>query len=627
MKILLLVDDASHFAIESCIKPHLIDTTVDVLQLYKEPGKKKSSTAAIRQYINEELLSKCINYEYILCCNVDYFKVLTGERKAEANLGHIFKNHGLNIAYAPAVNSFFYDREKATDKLILSVNAIHKDILGLYKDPFDEISKHIQIIYNIEEFKKLTNDIIRKKVPFGYDLETYSLKHYKAGIASIAISLSKTEAYSFYIGAPNQEKSLYYIKFKTILKNLFNTKQNKSIAHNISYDAYILIYELYMKNLLDQEGLLRGLDAVLNNWDCTQLISYLATNTCSGNELSLKKQAQDYAGNYSLDEIKNIGNYSPHDICIYNGIDALNIWHVYEKNYPILIQDNQLDIYENIFKPSTKDIIQMQLTGIPVNISKAEEAAKQIDKDLQEIGEVIKSSNFIKDAEHILANEWAEKKNKTYKIKRVTNEDWPDRFNLNSSLHIRTLLYDVMNLPIIKKTNAGSPSTDKQTITHLINHTKDKKISELLANIHQYNLAAKIYSTYIPIFLNAQEAPDGWHYIFGSFKLGGTVSGRMSSSDPNLQNLPSGSYYGKLIKQIVQAPPGWVFVGPDFSSLEDVISALTTKDPNKLKVYTGHIIYEVCIDGTIHHVRDDAIINFDGKSYTGEEFYDTFGSL
>jgi DNA polymerase-1 len=84
---------------------------------------------------------------------------------------------------------------------------------------------------------------------------------------------------------------------------------------------------------------------------------------------------------------------------------------------------------------------------------------------------------------------------------------------------------------------------------------------------------------------NAALGPDGWNYLYGNFNLGGTVSGRLSSSDPNLQNLPANSKYAKLIKSAFQAPDGWLFAGLDFASLEDRISALTTKDPNKLTVY------------------------------------------
>lgn len=98
-----------------------------------------------------------------------------------------------------------------------------------------------------------------------------------------------------------------------------------------------------------------------------------------------------------------------------------------------------------------------------------------------------------------------------------------------------------------------------------------------------------IQRNFITAFLNNnhRSKKSRIHHLFGSFKLGGTVSGRMSSSKPNLQNLPStGTQYATDIKGCFIAPPGWLLCGADFASLEDRISALTTKDPNKLAVYT-----------------------------------------
>lgn len=95
----------------------------------------------------------------------------------------------------------------------------------------------------------------------------------------------------------------------------------------------------------------------------------------------------------------------------------------------------------------------------------------------------------------------------------------------------------------------------------------------------------------------------------------------------NLQNLPAGSTYGELIKTCFSAPPGWLFGGADFASLEDRINALLTKDPAKLKVYQGHNVYELNIDGIIHHIRDDSTVVYDGKTYSGEEFYAAYSSL
>jgi DNA polymerase-1 len=98
------------------------------------------------------------------------------------------------------------------------------------------------------------------------------------------------------------------------------------------------------------------------------------------------------------------------------------------------------------------------------------------------------------------------------------------------------------------------------------------------------NKADKILSTFIPALEKA--IPRGnWHYLHGNFNMGGTLSARMSSNSPNLQNLPSGSTYGKLIKSCFKAKPGWIMVGADFNALEARIDALVTKDPAKLGVY------------------------------------------
>ena len=95
-----------------------------------------------------------------------------------------------------------------------------------------------------------------------------------------------------------------------------------------------------------------------------------------------------------------------------------------------------------------------------------------------------------------------------------------------------------------------------------------------------------LLSTFITAFRNNSfQDEHGVWYLFGNFNLGGTVSGRLSSSKPNLQNIPSTSKYAKVIKKCFKGFNGFLMAGADFNSLEDYISALTTKDPNKLKVY------------------------------------------
>lgn len=115
-----------------------------------------------------------------------------------------------------------------------------------------------------------------------------------------------------------------------------------------------------------------------------------------------------------------------------------------------------------------------------------------------------------------------------------------------------------------------------------------------------------------------------------------------------MQNLPSGSEYGKAIKKCVQAPKGWLFVGSDFSSLEARINALLTKDPNKLKVYTDGFdshsfnaysfwkeqmpdiqqateseqCYEIRTSNKVYYVKATDTIIYKGNTYSGVKFYE-----
>jgi DNA polymerase-1 len=180
---------------------------------------------------------------------------------------------------------------------------------------------------------------------------------------------------------------------------------------------------------------------------------------------------------------------------------------------------------------------------------------------------------------------WVEKKNTTLKKKRVTLADAKMVFNPGSHDQIRELIYEMLGLPVLGLTDSGLPSTKADIIKDLKHQTKDPMILEFLDAMIDFASVEIILTTFIPALENSILGPDGWHYLCGNFNLGGTLSGRLSSSDPNLQNLPANSKYAKLIKSCIVAPLGWVLLGLDFSSLEDRISALTTKDPNKLKVY------------------------------------------
>jgi DNA polymerase-1 len=615
---------------------------VMALTTLRTPGKKKVPIDQLRQYITEEIcpVLKDQGTEYVLCADTATFKELAGVAKGEVWGGYVLdsKYGDFKVVLIPNYAMQFYDPDGVKTKVAQAVQAVKTHSEGTYEPPGNTIfqeahyPKDAEIIEWIKKLGKMDGDLTA-------DTETFSLKVHRAGIGTIAFSWELGKGIAFPVdltpwhddGITCQHERKTNHAVRAALKALFikmHKQGRKIIWHNISYDVSVIISALFMKNILDTEGLLNGLEVMTTNWDCSLLITYLATNSCAGNTLGLKPNSQEYSGNYAVEEIKDITKVPMQELLKYNLVDAFSTRYVLNKNKPVMLADNQENFYETIFKPAQIDNIQMQLTGMPVNMDRAKEVDLELKAALEQHTKNIFNSPVIKEFQEYLDNGYLINWNAKLKKQVRTLKDVGERakFNPNSGDQLADLFYTFLKLPVLDKTDSDEPATGSKTLAKLVNHTDDNTVITLINEVRELKLLSKVISSFMPAILDAEVGPDGWHYLCGSFKLGGTISGRLSSSDPNLQNLPAGSKYGKIIKSIFQAPPGWLFCGLDFASLEDRISALTTRDPNKLAVYQGHIVYEVDIDGTIHHIRDDDTISYDGKSYTGQQFYDFFQS-
>lgn len=588
---------------EEMIKTYLLPYDLSMedfifIELHSAPGKKKTPAREIKEFIQQELQQVLDDAEtqYIICTDSDYFKILTKEAKAEANLGYVCDSvwGKQKVIYTPSYRQVFYDPPVVKAKIAQGMDALLNHIRGQYAEPGQGIIEFEAYPDTPEKIKAWLDQLLEMNKPLAIDIESFGLKHYNAGIGTITFCWSKTQGIAFnvdYEPIPGATEAPYgRINRNDIVRNLlrefFIKYTQRQMYHNISYDVYVLIYQLFMDNLIDTEGLLHGMEIMLRNWDCTKLITYLATNSCAGNHLSLKDQAQEYAGNYAQDDIKDIRLIPNEQLLRYNLIDGLCTWYTYEKHWDTLIADDQLDVYNNIFKPACEDIIQMQLTGMPMNMETVNQVAEEMETDRNQALKTIRESKLMKNFTLMLRQEWVDDKNAKLKKKQVTLADCDIEFNPNSGPQLQKLLFDYIGLPVLGLTKSKQPATDGDTIKALRTHTQSEDVKELLNALINYKLVDKIITSFIPAFRNAQPGPDGWHYLFGNLNLGGTVSGRLSASEPNLQTIPSGSKYAKKIKKCFEAPPGWIFCGLDFASLEDRISALTTKDPQKLKVYT-----------------------------------------
>lgn len=595
----------------------------------KKKKRKALSVSEQREFLSELLpILNDLGIEHIVVCQPDYFKTLTGLAAAALEVGTIYPpapaqyanfSH-LRVTYAPNFKMAFYDPVKTSQGIETAMKAVVADRLNKYEDPGANIIKFAYYPQTCNEVREALNQLVDIKT-LSCDIEAFSLQHHDAGIASIAFAWSEHEGIAFqvdfapgYINHPIRELLIeFFLEWQHRA-----TKECKIIWHNAAYDLTVLVYQLFTESLSgdftqdDIFDLLVNADRI----EDTKIISYLATNSCAGNKLGLKAQAVEFAGNYAVEDIKDVTKIPIRELLEYNLIDCLSTWFVYNKNYPLMVADNQENIYREIFLPSLVDVVDMQLTGLPVDMKQVAISKAEITKIRDNAVAKMLSNTTVIEYTHFLKEQEVEKLHGKWKKKRTSVSEINLEFNPASAKQLAGLLYDktFMNLPILGTTDSGAPSTEGKHLKAIKDFPLSKDILDFLDALIDFKDSSILLSTFIPALENARLAPDGYYYMHGNFNLGGTVSGRLSSSDPNLQNIPAKSRLAKWIKMCVKAHQGWLFVGLDFDSLEDKISALLTKDPNKLKVYTdgydGHCL-------RAHSYFGDQMPDIDGSSVAG----------
>lgn len=616
----------------------VLNEQVMVCDLHVTRGKKKTPASEIKEYLNDLLPNLIENgIELLVVTQPEYFKVLTKQGKTDANIGDVFECVGsLQATYCPNYQRVFYDPDKTKARIAHAMGAVARWTAGDTTKAGSNIIHSAAYPSTLAEKVAWLDRLRDMDCDLTCDIEGFDLKHYDAGIGTITFCWDEHNGVAFEIDDCQTKAENAVLRAE--LQKFFIHFNRKMIYHNICYDVYVLIYQLFMDDILDQKGLLWGLTVMLNNWDCSQIITYLATNSCAGNELGLKVQAQEFAGNYAVEDIHDITQIPLPKLLEYNLVDGLSTWYVYKKHRPTMIADKQEEIYEGLFKDSVVDIIQMQLTGLPVNMKKVKALDKLLNTESQRNVKRMLQTKTVQGFMHVIEDEAIVKKNEKLKTKVVTRDDLGStqdltvEFNPNSAPQLQRLMYDknFLGLPVLDKTDSGLPSTGAETIEKLLKQNIPEETRIFLEILMEYKASAIIISTFLPAFLKAKQGPDGWHYLFGNFRLGGTLSGRLSSNNPNLQNIPSSAgaplkkRLAKLIKECFEAPPGWLFCGLDFDSLEDRISALTTRDPEKLKVYTdGYDGHSLRAYGYFGHempdINPDSVdsINSIAKKYKG----------
>ena len=240
-----------------------------------------------------------------------------------------------------------------------------------------------------------------------------------------------------------------------------------------------------------------------------------------------------------------------------------------------------------------------------------EQAFLQIDMPLVAILSAVERQGAFVDG-RLLKQHGAELAQRLHALTEQAWEQAGETFNLDSTKQLQAIFYDKLNLPVLKKTPGGKPSTAEPVLVDLAQDY------ELPATILQYRGLAKLKSTYtdkLPLDINADTGR-----IHTSYHQAVAATGRLSSSDPNLQNIPIRNAEGRRIRQAFVAPPGKVIMASDYSQIELRIMAHLSGDAGLHKAFaedqdihraTAAEVFDQALDAVTDDERRSAkAINF-----------------
>ena len=560
------------------------DIIISALQ-YNESNK--APVKLIKQHLSELLLDlNSLKVTHLYVADAEYFKVLTKQTKADSQIGYIHScvikgYEHLKVTYGINYSALIYNPE-LQGKLNRSIDALADSVLDRYVPVGTNIIRSANYPSTLDQIALALNNL-HQYSHITCDIETFSLRFNETGIGTIAFAWDRHNGCAFACDyaetQPTDELYGYsYINYevRALLKAFFTAYQGTLIFHNATFDIKIMIHTLWMNNYFDIKGLYIGLDILTNNFHDTKVITYLATNSTAGNELGLKAIAQEFAGIWAMEEINDIRNVPLTKLLEYNLVDALSTFFVYEKYKPIMKKDNQEDLYNGLMLDTVRLLIQVELTGMPMSKTKINALDKELVLAQQNYVNLININIDVEKALLIIQEDAMHLANSKLKVKQHPLSKFSSiTFNPNSNIHLAILLHQVLDLPVIDLTPTKLPSTGSETIEKLVHHATQQSTVDLLKTLVEYNKVTTILSTFMPAFKQAisKDTNDDTVWLHGSFNLGGTLSGRLSSSKPNLTNLPANSKYGSKVKEAFVAPQEYIQL--DIKKWQYIIAPVT----------------------------------------------------
>ena len=442
----------------------------------------------------------------------------------------------------------------------------------------EEISSKFDLSkYQIIETKSELQEWQIKAENIGYvsfDTETNSLDAMNADMIGFSLCTSENDAcYVPLLHTNEGERQLKFDQAIEILRQILEDEGIKKILHNMKYDALVIDkYNIKIKNFDDTMLMSYSLGSGGVRHKLDTLIKYYFNHDA----MSFKELIGSGKDKKTFQElsIEEAGKYAAEDADM-----TLRLW---KKIKSSISKNKQVKIYEIIEKPLIKVLIQMEKNGISIDINRLSKLSKTFESKLLELEKLC--FNLI-----------------------------DEEVNLGSPKQVGEILFEKLNLPGGKRTSTGSWSTNASTLEDLAN--QGHEFPKLLLEWRALSKLKTTYTDTLPTYLN-----ESTKRIHSSFAMATTSTGRLASSDPNLQNIPIRSEDGRMIRRAFIPNDGNVLISSDYSQIELRLIAHIANEENLIKAFhekidihaaTASEVFNININEMTPEIRRNAkAINF-----------------
>jgi DNA polymerase-1 len=375
-----------------------------------------------------------------------------------------------------------------------------------------------------------------------FDTETTSLEYTAARIVGVSFAVTPGEAAYVplahdYIGAPQQ------LDRDAVLQQLCPILENKAVykvGHNLKYDRNVLAnHDINLSGIrfdsmlesyvLDSTATRHNMDAVALKYLGHTNIKFEEVAGKGKNQLTFNQVPIEAAAPYAAEDA---------DISL----------RLHQAMWPKLTAEASLEkIYLDVEMPLLTVLSDMEQAGVAIDISMLEKQSRELAKRIAD-------------------------------IEQEAHREAGEAFNLGSPKQIQELLFDKLELPVISKTPKGVPSTAESVLAEL---ALDFPLPKLILEWRSFSKLKSTYTDKLPL----QVSPDTGR-IHTSYHQAVAATGRLSSSDPNLQNIPVRTEEGRRIRQAFIAKPGSLLLAADYSQIELRIMAHLSSDEGLLKAFS-----------------------------------------